>query len=91
MPAPHCDPRYLIAISGTHWQLTSICLSGSLVRPGPVSGQPRPVVWKAHHTNTVLQNLLIFFPLTSEESEESSLISPPRLGVPFRLVHSNYS
>ena len=49
-----------------------------------LSGQPRPVVWKANLTADV-KNAPNFFPSASEESEESSLISPPSLGVPFRM------
>ena len=80
-------------------RLTYLLLAPSLVisalsapsgLAGAVRGQAwsRPVRPRASGMATLLtemKNAPKFFPSASEESEESSLISPPSLGVPFRM------
>ena len=84
---PHCDPRYLSAISVLTGIKCPICLRGSLVRPRPSLRPGRSGLRPSGMGPllTEMQNAPNFFPSASECSEESSLISPPRLGVPFRM------
>lgn len=87
---PHLNPRYLSAISVLTGHKCPICPSVTPVqseaRPGPGrSGRSGQRPSGMGPLLTEMKNAPKFFPSASECSEESSLISPPSLGVPFRM------
>ena len=84
---PHLNPRYLSAISVLTGIKCPICPS---VTPVQSEARPRPGLSGLRPSGmgpllTDVKNAPNFFPSASECSEESSLISPPSLGVPFRM------
>ena len=91
MPLLIVTPRYLSVISAFTGIKSLSAPSVLLVQSPAVGGQFGARSPEGPPILTDLETLRIFFPVTSEESEEWQQVSPPRLGVPFRLVHSNYS
>lgn len=75
--------RTLSAPSANHWYLMSICPSVTPVQPRASRRPGRPGLRPSGMGPllTEMKNAPKFFPSASECSEESSLISPPSLGV----------
>ena len=84
---PHLNPRYLSVISVLTGHKCPICPSVTPVQPRASLRPGRSGLGPSGMGPllTEMKNAPKFFPSASECSEESSLISPPRLGVPFRM------